>query len=320
MLGEDDDYDDYDDFMDVFFSGPEPEPLGPPPETEDLDFLSFLKEELPLPGPPPPNDKALMPEILIRSLNGVKTAGWHYNPRSDRHSIIKCLGTLLDLVRSSPLLESQLLERKVVFGINSKVGNKYLDLVIGLPEVWAGSQLPRSFGEWSNQVDLQWDPSELSCLDKIGDLQEGTIGLPLLAIEAKAVMTDHAGALPRVSDELERFRFRVQDQAINAALVMVNTAEDFISPGRNGYDPTRFPLNVSTHKQPSDAEKVLGMLSKLPLREDKSAGFDSIGVVCLDCPNNGQPSTLCDLAPQELSYPYLVERLSGRYEQRFSSL
>ncbi len=298
------------DLADLFPEPPQKAPGFVEAPTRALD--DFLPEE-PIPGPPVPNGACLMPDILVRSLNQVPTAGWNYHPRSDRHSILKCAGLLLDLIRASNRLRQDLGEKTVVFGINSKVAGKALDLVVGVPGTWTGSQSPRTLGDILSQYNVCLTPEERLAAGSALDLREGSIVDPLIAVEAKAVMTDHGGALPRVSDELERFRLRVQDKAITAALVMVNAATHFTSPGRNGYNGVVRNV-VSQHKQPSDALKVCSVLQGLPLRQNVGeVGFDAIGVVALNCQNDGTPITLVDLIGAEQEYGTLVRRLASRY-------
>jgi len=331
-----------------------PKGKNPPEEDHGDDAEVFLASLPRKPAPavaPSAFGPSAMPEILARSLSQTLTAGWQYNPRSDRHSVIKCWGTLLDLVRASPALKQALKHRRLVFGINSKVEGKALDLVIGHPALWEATALPRTFANFAEQYALSLTAQDVDDVQSLNGCQEGRVGgepllaleakaimtdhggalptlsdqlerfrnrtqAPLLAIEAKAVMTDHAGALPRLSDELERFRSRLGPQTLSVALVMVNVADMFISPGRNEFDPHRALMETSRHRQPHDAARVLQMLETLPLKPARTDGFDAIGTVLVDCSND--PSKGVTLRPTEgpLSYPAMIANLASQLATR----
>ena len=259
-----------------------------------------------------------MPHLLVRSLNAAPTAGWAYNPRSDRHSVIKCLGMLWDLIRASPTIGEALQQGHLTFGINTPVAGKALDLAIGTPATWQGTRAPRTMAEIVTEGQMALTAQEPDFLSEWGDLTEGRIERVRIAVEAKAVMTDHAGAMPRVSDELERFRMRVQDEAITVGLILVNLAEEFISPGRNWFDPDLNPKYVSLHHQPEAAQRVIQMADSLPRRErDGSDGFDGLGMLFVDCRNDGTPLRTRQFGPEHLAYETAIREVVRRYEQSF---
>lgn len=261
-------------------------------------------------GTAPPVGQMLMPNILARSLNTHLTAGWTYNPRSDRHSVIKCVGTLLDLVRHSSTLRKHIQTGEVVFGINSPVSGKYLDLVLGVPDHSPGvSPKNRSLQDHLQSARVVLDSDEMAALGELGDLPGGLVRTPHLALECKAVMTDHAGAMPRLTDELERFRGRVQgSSSLAVALVMVNVARQFVSPGRNDFSPGSHNV-PSAHKQPEDTLKVIRAVECLP--------FDATGMIFVDCQNNGNPLGVREYGPENVSYTSMVLRVASLYDDRF---
>lgn len=289
---------------------------------QDLEDMSEFLERLDEPksmAARPPDDMALMPGVLARSLNSSPTAGWTYNPRSDRHSKIKCWGLLLDLLRASPTLAAGMLSQEFVFGINSIVDGKALDLVIGRPGVWLGKKRPLTFEEHVEEYDIALSPEDRSAMSLFAPIPSGTICEPLLAVEAKAIMTDHGGAMPTLSDQLERFRHRMRASTITVGLVMVNTSDRFVSPGRNGYDATRTDVITSTHRQPHDADRVVSMLEGLPIRTSDKQGFDALGMVFVDCSNDDRPMSLPQFGPPELEYGGLIRRVSALCEARLAS-
>lgn len=280
----------------------------PPPPTGAFDMAGDSGDW----SPPVPDeiqvlvhdDLARMPEILTRSLNATLTSGWRYNPRSDRHSVIKCFGLLLDLLRSVPLLGPALQRGELVFGINSPFDGKALDLVLGPPTIGKSRRRLRSLYEIVENSGIQLDVVERERFQLFEGIQEGVVKTPLVAVEAKAVMTDHGGALPRLTDELERFRSRFNPEiTFTMGLVLVNTATEFVSPGRNAYNAMAPHKVTSFHQQPHASEHVITALQGISLRT---------GMVFVDCQNNDQPISLRDLGPEHMTYGALVRWLSAR--------
>lgn len=278
--------DDLDDFIGLLPAQTEPVPQRCL-ETDDeaADFLPPLPPEPPTQTP----GVAEMPQLLVRSLNQTPTCGWPYHPRSDRHSVIKCLGLLLDLLRLHPTLREALETGRWVWGINSKCQGKALDLVIGYPGPQPAPR--RTLREVAHQAGAVVPTADLQAF---GDIREGLTGEPVLVVEAKAVMTDHLGALPRLTDELEHFRHRFPEGTQRVALVLVNVADTFVSPGRNP-DAEADSLITNSHRMPEDADRVYGMLRAL------RAGFDHVLTVSVRCPNDRTPIRPAR-TPDDLAY------------------
>ena len=184
------------------------------------------------------------PEILARTLS---TAGirdrydnsWQYHSRSDHHSKIACWGIIFDLMASTPLLRRHVEAGAVCFGINHEMRDfvhdrkKNLDLVLCTP----GSQTTKQTLE-SIAADYQIEltAEQRTIFERLPRLVRAPVGSVLMALEAKACMTAHQRALPRLYDELNSSHLTVHgasDQAIAAAFTMVNLAEDYLSPDLN---------------------------------------------------------------------------------------
>ena len=74
------------------------------------------------------------------------------------------------------------------------------------------------------------DEGPRRALDVMPALQEGPVGFVLLAFEAKACMTEHSKARPRLYDELSSRHLTAHganDAAIAVAFVMINVARRF---------------------------------------------------------------------------------------------
>lgn len=183
------------------------------------------------------------PAIVARSLSipDVKDKHgnvWQYNSRSDRHSKIACWAVFFDLLQTSSLLQRHVEQRKVIFGVNHSMADfknrrdKNLDLVIARP----GSDLPTPLTEGKTLVTLAEYYGIVLTEDGEARLASlptavgGSVGSVLVALEAKAAMTAHQRARPRLYDELNSSHLTVHgasDHAAAAALVMVNVSPEF---------------------------------------------------------------------------------------------
>lgn len=176
--------------------------------------------------------------------------------------------------------------------------------------------------------DIRLDPSEAAELATLPILQRAPVGAVLMALEAKACMTAHQRALPRLYDELNSSHLTVHgatDQAIAAGFVMVNSAEDYLSPDLNkknrAYDP-----EWSHHDQPRDAQLAINKVRQLPKRSKTGdTGYDALAIVVIDCPNDGSPVGLVAGTPAPPAgdiyhYASMIDRLAHIYATRFKDL
>lgn len=280
------------------------------------------------------------PRILVASLS---TAGvtdrlgnhWQYHPRSDRHSKIACWGILFDLLGQCRLLRDHIGGGKLVFGINHEMTDfkmhrrKNLDLVLCRP---AGTSLKRTrtFRDLASEYGITLDADQHAALDAIPGLVEGPVGAVEMALEAKACMTEHVKALPRLYDELNSSHLTIHgatDQAIAVGFVMVNLAQTFVSPDRHRFriGPDQ-PVKVSPHKQPVATERTIEKIRQLPRRtRTGEEGFDAIGIVTVECQNDGTPVRLVSEAPavpprDPFHYDAMIRRTAQTYESRFPQI
>jgi hypothetical protein len=279
------------------------------------------------------------PEIIVRSLSAPTVedkAGnlWQYHSRSDHHSKVACWSIMFDLLRSCPLLTKHATDSKVAFGINHTMVDfrvdrkKNLDLVLCTPARGRTAE-SRDFVELAKHYKIQLAPNERSDLDRLPRLLEAPVGAALMALEAKACMTAHQRALPRLYDELNSSHLTTHgatDEAIAGGFVMVNMATEYLSPDMNKSSFTRSPPQYSRHNQPRDSELVLGKVRQIPRRSRTGeTGFDALGAMIIDCRNDGTPIALVlgPPAPQPgdiLHYSALIDRLCHIYSTRFSHL
>ncbi|HHY51412.1 MAG TPA: hypothetical protein GYA10_16895, partial [Alphaproteobacteria bacterium] len=177
-------------------------------------------------------------------------------------------------------------------------------------------------------IELTLD--EAAALDKLPDFPIVGVSTVFLAIEAKAAMTAHLKARPRLKDELTGSFQTIHgdnDHAIAAGLVMVNVADEFVSPDKNKHPVGERPEVVSQHRQPRDAELVISGLRELQRRSRVGdAGFDALGVVVVDCKNDGTPVRVISArspAPSQeddFDYTRFIERMAHLYSTRFSAI
>jgi len=279
------------------------------------------------------------PDILVRSLSIAQPTGesgalWQYHSRSDRHSKVACWGVLFDLLRTSSLFRSHAAESKVIFGVNFAMRDfhtkrkKKLDLVISRPSGAMPEGTTVGLSDLATKWGIELNASERAELEGLPGIVEGPVtgaGI-LVALEAKATMTAHGKARPRLYDELNSSQSTVHgasEQALAVGLAVVNASETFISPPsqRDGRRDV-----VSHHKQPRDAQGIIEKLEELPRRSHRDeVGFDGLGIVVVDMSNDGSPATLVTSwpAPQPgevFYYDDMITRVAHEYDGRFARI
>jgi hypothetical protein len=279
------------------------------------------------------------PAILVRTLAKESRRDrygnrWQYHSRSDHHSKVACWGIVFDLLRKAPLLRRHVETGTVRFGINHEMRDfvhdrkKNLDLVLCTPSsahVEASGLSLRSMAE-DYSIDLT--ANERSELDALPFLRSSPVGSVLLALEAKACMTAHQRALPRLYDELNSSHLTVHgatDQAIAAGFVMVNVSSRYLSPDMNKQNRAAEPI-WSAHNQPRDAQLAVDKARQLPKRSKiGEVGYDALAIVVVDCANDGSDVKLVSSppAPQPgdiYHYASMIDRLAHIYATRFKDL
>ncbi|HYC66580.1 hypothetical protein [Brevundimonas sp.] len=281
------------------------------------------------------------PAILCRSLSIATRTDrygnrWQYHSRSDHHSKVACWGVVFDLLRTNTLLRRHVQEGVVAFGINHEMRDfvhdrkKNLDLVLCTPSGAPGGR-PAGAGtlvELAREYDILLNEAEAAELKGLPVLTRAPVGSVLIALEAKACMTAHQRALPRLYDELNSSHLTVHgssDQAIAAGFTMVNIAGRYLSPDLNKRNRAREP-EWSVHRQPRDAQLAVDKIRQLPKRSKPGdTGYDALAIVVVDCVNDGSPVRLIEAAPSPrpgeiYHYAAMIDRLSHTYSTRFGDL
>lgn len=278
------------------------------------------------------------PDILARSITPIRVFGKtgyraQYHQQSDHHSKVMSWALMFDLLLESQLMRRHVAEGKVVAGVNHAMSDfttgreKRLDLVIARPD---DASSGRTFAEIADDYEVKLTAAEVVLLAGLPELREGRVGSVLVALEAKAAMTAHTKAKPRLYDELNSSHATVHgaaDHAIAAASVLVNGGPDFLTLSLNklGVD-TPPPLRYQPHAQPADAAGVIAKISELRRRSGTgSYGFDAVGIVLLNIRNDGSPvqvmtASSAPAVPSDFQYDQMVRRVVAHYDFRFNGI
>ena len=277
------------------------------------------------------------PEILVRTLSSPHVTDkhgnvWSYHSRSDHHSKVACWGILFDVLRASALLRKHVKDGRVGFGINHEMRDfqhdrkKNLDLVICLPA--SGSSSGRTMADLALHYGIELTNGERKELSELPVLREMPVGNVLIALEAKACMTAHQRALPRLYDELNSSHQTVHgahDAAISAGVVMINISERFLSPDLNKKNRSSEP-DWSTHVQPRSVEITMDKVGQLPRRSKTGiSGYDALGIVVIECVNDGSAVKLHTKPPapqpqDNYNYTAMIDRMRGLHDTRFAQI
>lgn len=279
----------------------------------------------------------LGPAIIARALSqrNMKDAygnRWQYHSRSDHHSKVACWCLLLDVLSGCPSLQRSVTAGRVGFGINHEMRDfrndrrKNLDLVLCTPA--DGARPGPSFASLSTHYRIPLTAEEKRALDALPPLHRVPVGGVQLAVEAKAAMTEHVKALPRLYDELNSSHLAIHgsaDHAIAAGLVLINVSATFVSPDRNRHRIGRRKATVTRHDPHKAAARTVGKLREIPRRTQPNVdGFDAMGVLLVELCNDGSPVRLWLEPPAPgpldiLNYGQMVSRVTSLYAARFAA-
>ncbi|WP_026789801.1 hypothetical protein [Pleomorphomonas oryzae] len=279
------------------------------------------------------------PRILVRTLSKSTREDrfgnrWQYLSRSDHHSKVACWGIVFDLLLVCPLLRQHVANGKVFFGINHEMRDfvqdrkKNLDLVLCTKSSSHANKRSMSLFDMLKGYEIELDIIEEAAFSGLPMLCEAPVGSVLMALEAKACMTAHQRALPRLYDELNSSHLTVHgatDQAIAAGFVMVNMASEYLSPDLNKKNRAADP-EWSRHKQPRDATLAVDKVKQLPRRSKPGeVGYDALAIVVVDMRNDGSHAQLVETAPAPQAgdiymYESMIDRLALTYTTRFKDL
>jgi hypothetical protein len=277
------------------------------------------------------------PDILAQTLSVPALTGaqkpklWQYHSRGTRHSITPCWGVLFDLLSHSVALRDHVSSGKVVFGLDHKMHDyaadrpKNLDLVIARPAS-DEERTGRTFQDLPALHGIELTDLQRARLESLPNPEEGPVGAALMALEAKAMFTAYAKSYPRFYDELNSSHRAIHGSSNNAlavGLAIINVAETFISPIKNPDYPTTGEAEISTHRQPKAATGAIEKVRQLPRRtSDDGVGYEGLGIILVDCANDGTPVTLANepSVPENYRYDRMITRIANEYDVRFRNI
>lgn len=276
------------------------------------------------------------PDIIVSSLSvphprGPSKTPWQYHSRSDHHSKVACWAVLFDLLQQSALMRSHATSGKIVFGINHELRDfatarkKVLDLVIARP---SGPATKETLVDLAQRYRVVLSAAQATKLASLPELPRAPVGAVLMALEAKAAMTEHVKALPRLYDELNSSHQTVHGasrQALAVGLVMVNAASTFVSPDLNKAPGAAVVL--SKHSQPAAAASVVAKVKEIPRRTASTTeGYDGLGIIVISATNDGTtPVSLITAPPAPprgdiFFYDNMITRVANEYDTTFKSI
>lgn len=222
-----------------------------------------------------------------------------YHPRSNKHSNALCLAILEDLLERCERLGEHAAAGRLVYTLNHtvKVGHAdwNIDLLLGEPAT------PQLIKEGSINIE-QGIPSTIR-----------------IALEAKAIMTEHQKAQRNRIRDLGSFHHYAHTHdpfIVSAAVTVINISRTFKSPLRT---------DVTEHRDPERlVGDAVGLLRTLPLRAqtNEASGLEANTVIVVEHDNTGGVSRLWTRNPASqpgdpLHYDTFVQRICQRYEQRW---
>ncbi|MEL7538874.1 MAG: hypothetical protein AAFM91_17640 [Pseudomonadota bacterium] len=207
---------------------------------------------------------------------------------------------------------------------------KDLDLVVCTPG--SGAPTGKAASEFAGLVDsygIMLSREEGARLREMPTMHRVAVGTVHIALEAKATMTAHIKALPRLHDELNSSHMAVHgssDMAIAVGFTLVNAASDFVSSDMNKYNLSVREPEYSYNPQPRSTERTIEKIRQIPRRTQLGvAGFDAVGIVVIKMKNDGSPVELGTEAPAPdtkdiFHYDHMIRRIQSLYEGRFGNL
>ncbi|MDI1480410.1 hypothetical protein [Polyangium sp. y55x31] len=238
----------------------------------------------------------------------------------------------IDLMTASDILRRDILNGRVACGINHVMKDyeskreKAFDLVFHRPVHHETARPATTFKNLLKVYGVVLTHEQQKVVDALPDIPVRDVKAHgvYIAFEAKAAMTEFGKARPRLFDELNSSHPTIHgdtDRAIAAGCVMINVADTFISPLRNPDGPHASTLEISAHKQPKSFEDVVDKIHELPLRSvHGKPGFDALGIIAVECRNDGTPVVLREAPDVLKDYEYdgMISRVAHLYESYFS--
>jgi hypothetical protein len=222
-----------------------------------------------------------------------------YHPRSDKHSNSLAQAIVDDLIRHCPAIRDRALRGEIVYSLN-----------------WT---LRAGTADWN--VDLVLGPPPLEARDPKSSaaIERASPSTVQIAIEIKAVMTEHRKAVKNRKRDLEAHHEHIHNydnNAIAGGVLVINAAETFQSPLRPQITVHRDSAALVTH--------CVSELRAVSSRGGpKGYGLDAKCAIVVSVDNVDRPSAkFMALAPapalgDPLHYDAFIRTVCDQYTRRF---
>ncbi len=229
-------------------------------------------------------------------LDHLKREGYH--PRSDKHSNSLAELIVADLIKHCPKMRDRASRHELVFDLNftlhAGTSDWNVDLVLGQPQLASASEpLPNIVRESPSTVEI--------------------------AIELKAVMTEHRKAVKNRKRDLEAHHEHVHvynERAVAAGVLLINASPTFRSPLRT---------STTTHRNPTAlVEHCIAQFRGVAHRSgDQGAGLDAKCAIVVDFDNVERDGACFITRPpapsvgDPLHYDTFIRTVCDVYSRRF---
>lgn len=222
-----------------------------------------------------------------------------YHPRSNKHSNALCLSILDDILERCSRLAEHAAAGRLVYKLNHTVKVGHAD--------------------WNIDLLLGEPPRPLTVRERPVPIEEMVPSTIRVALEAKAIMTEHKKAQRnRIRDlgSFHQYAYSHDPYVVSAAVTVINISPTFRSPLRR---------EVTEHRNPEKlVADAIGLLRTLPPRAQvgDASGLEANAVIVVSHDNVGGKARLWNRAPapqpgDPLHYDTFVQRICQRYEQRW---
>jgi len=274
------------------------------------------------------------PDIIARTMSVATTRGalrggaaWQYHSRSDHHSKLACWALMFDLLLGCDVLRKAAADGRIAFAVNHvMVGpiNKTLDMVVTIADPKRAKTDEATFASMADELGVRLADDDRAALRQLPSIRvehRNEIAEVVIAVEAKACMTEHVESIPRLHAEILATGYLARRAAPHCMIVsftLVNAAEMFRSPDTSA--------KLTQHKQPVDALRVVEMISHAVPRVEELGGYgyDAIGVTVIECRNDGSPVSVAtskafSRTRSHVHYDHMVRSICSEFRHRYAA-
>jgi hypothetical protein len=228
--------------------------------------------------------------------------GEGYHPRSSKHGDAMVRAIVEDLMAYCPKIAEHVAAGRLVYNVGHK-------LRIGMDS-------------WNTDLAIGTAPPSgvLGAVPTLAGMPRAVPVHVRIAVEAKAVMTKHAGARRNRKRDLEAHHdhvHRYRTETVAAGLTIVNASSSFYSPVP--------PEGMRYHRQPRDAEGVVDVMRGVTRSVGIGRpGMDALGVLVVEMDNVERASTRYVVKPpapqpgDPFNWDTFIADICAAYDLRYS--